>query len=85
MNWRDDAECASWDPELFFPIGTVGPAALQIEQAKAVCRRCPVTSDCLAWAFASGPQVAGVWGGMSEEERRVVILRGGVRDALAMA
>jgi WhiB family redox-sensing transcriptional regulator len=44
---------------------------LQIEQAKAVCRRCPVIQQCLAWALESG-QDAGVWGGLSEDERRAL-------------
>ena len=54
MDWRHDAICRDEDPELFFPIGTSGPALLQVEQAKAVCRRCPVTEDCLTWALESG-------------------------------
>ncbi|GGR85856.1 transcriptional regulator WhiB [Micromonospora fulviviridis] len=78
MDWRHDAVCRDEDPELFFPIGTSGPALLQVEQAKAVCRRCPVTDHCLQWALESG-QDAGVWGGMSEEERRAVKRRGGLR------
>ena len=41
MDWRHRALCRDEDPELFFPIGTTGPAVVQIEQAKAVCRRCP--------------------------------------------
>lgn len=83
MDWRHDAVCREEDPELFFPVGTTGPALLQVEQAKAVCGRCPVADECLAWAFESG-QDAGVWGGMSEDERRAVIRRGGMR-ALAIA
>ena len=69
MDWRHRAACRDEDPELFFPIGTSGPALLQVEQAKAVCRRCSVTDECLQWALETG-QDAGVWGGMSEEERR---------------
>ena len=42
MDWRHRALCRDEDPELFFPIGTTGPALVQIEQAKAVCQRCPV-------------------------------------------
>ena len=42
MYWRDRAACLDEDPELFFPIGNTGPAILQIEEAKAVCRRCEV-------------------------------------------
>ncbi len=78
MDWRHVASCRDEDPELFFPIGTSGPALLQIEQAKAVCRRCPATSECLQWALDSG-QDAGVWGGMSEEERRALKRRGSFR------
>ena len=40
MDWRHRAVCREEDPELFFPIGNTGPALLQIEEAKAVCRRC---------------------------------------------
>ena len=60
-DWRHHALCRDEDPELFFPIGTSGPALLQVEQAKAVCQRCSVTSECLQWALYSG-QDAGVWG-----------------------
>ena len=70
MDWRHEAACRDEDPELFFPIGTTGPAVLQIQEAKAVCRSCSVVDECLEWAFESG-QDAGVWGGMSEDERRL--------------
>src|SRR5918912_700026 len=75
MDWRHHAACRDEDPELFFPIGTSGPAVLQVEQAKAVCRRCTVTDECLQWALETG-QDAGVWGGMSEDERRALKRRG---------
>jgi WhiB family redox-sensing transcriptional regulator len=75
MDWRHAAACRDEDPELFFPVGTTGPALLQVEEAKAVCRRCSVIEDCLAWALESG-QDAGVWGGRSEEERRALVGRG---------
>jgi WhiB family redox-sensing transcriptional regulator len=71
MDWRHRATCRDEDPELFFPIGNTGPALLQIEQAKAVCRRCNVMQECLTWALESG-QDAGVWGGLSEDERRAL-------------
>jgi WhiB family transcriptional regulator, redox-sensing transcriptional regulator len=41
VNWRDDAACRDADPDLFFPIGTTGPALRQIGEAKRVCRTCP--------------------------------------------
>ena len=54
MDWRHRAACLDEDPELFFPIGNTGPALLQIDEAKAVCRRCPVVDTCLKWALESG-------------------------------
>lgn len=67
--WRGEAACRDTDPELFFPLGTTGPALDQLEEAKAVCRGCPAQAPCLEFALATN-QEAGVWGGTSEEERR---------------
>jgi WhiB family redox-sensing transcriptional regulator len=67
-DWRQRA-CRDEDPELFFPVGTSGPALVQTEAAKTVCRRCPIRPQCLSWALTSG-QDAGVWGGLDENERR---------------
>ena len=71
MDWRHLSLCRDEDPELFFPIGTTGPAAYQVEQAKVVCRRCSVVEDCLSWALETA-QESGVWGGTSEDERRAL-------------
>jgi WhiB family redox-sensing transcriptional regulator len=71
MDWRNRSACLDEDPELFFPIGNTGPAILQIEEAKQVCRRCEVREQCLAWALEAG-QDHGVWGGLSEDERRAL-------------
>ncbi len=71
MDWRHKAVCRDEDPELFFPVGNSGPALAQIADAKLVCNRCPVTTECLTWALESG-QDAGVWGGLSEDERRAL-------------
>lgn len=70
-SWRHRAACRDEDPEKFFPIGNTGLALLQIQHAKAVCHRCDVDFECLRWALESG-QDAGVWGGMSEKERRAL-------------
>ena len=70
MDWRHRAACLTEDPELFFPIGNTGPALLQID-ATAVGRRCDVVAPCLKGALEAG-QAAGVWGGMSEDERRAL-------------
>jgi WhiB family transcriptional regulator, redox-sensing transcriptional regulator len=68
MDWSDRAVCLREEPELFFPIGNTGPALMQIDEAKAACNRCPVIDACLRFALASG-QSAGVWGGLTEDER----------------
>ena len=70
-DWRDRAACRDEDPDLFFPIGTAGSALTQIEQAKAVCRRCPVLQECLRWALSTGQDV-GIWGALTPEERRAL-------------
>ncbi|MFF8990333.1 WhiB family transcriptional regulator [Streptomyces sp. NPDC014983] len=70
-NWRDHAACRHEDPELFFPIGTNGPAQVQAERAKAVCGHCPVQQRCLDCALDTG-QGIGVWGGTTELERRAL-------------
>jgi WhiB family transcriptional regulator, redox-sensing transcriptional regulator len=71
MDWRHRAACRDVDPELFFPIGNTGPALMQIDEAKQVCRSCSMVDACLKWALESG-QDAGVWGGLSEDERRAL-------------
>jgi WhiB family redox-sensing transcriptional regulator len=70
-DWRDRAACLSEDPELFFPSGNSDSALAQIEEAKKVCQRCPVSGACLQWALETG-QDFGVWGGQSEDERREI-------------
>ena len=71
MDWVRRARCIGVDPDLFFPTGTTGPAVAQAESAKAVCAMCPVRVQCLEWALATG-QDSGVWGGLSEDERRAL-------------
>ncbi|MGH9094930.1 MAG: WhiB family transcriptional regulator [Acidimicrobiales bacterium] len=68
-DWRDHAACQDTDPDLFFPIGTTGPAIEQIDAAKAVCHECQAQHACLEFALATN-QESGIWGGTSEEERR---------------
>jgi WhiB family redox-sensing transcriptional regulator len=67
-DWRNYAACRDVDPDLFFPLGTSGSSLLQIEEARQICRTCPVSAPCLEWALDSGH--AGVWGGTTEDERR---------------
>jgi WhiB family redox-sensing transcriptional regulator len=70
-DWMDRAACRDVDPELFFPVGTGVLAERQTSRAKAVCRRCPVRSECLRWAQHHS-QDDGVWGGLDPDERRMV-------------
>ncbi len=59
--------CKTMDVELFFPSGTTGPALLQIAAAKAVCRTCDVSLDCL-WEGID--EEYGIRGGVTEQDRR---------------
>lgn len=70
-DWRHYAACAGEDPELFFPVGKTGPAMYQAEEAKAICRKCPVREDCLEWSLENRVDF-GVWGGLDEYERRTI-------------
>lgn len=74
VDWRHRAACQDEDPDLFFPMGDTGPALLQIKEAKAVCCRCRVIEQCLQWALKT-KEAHGVWGGLSESERRVLSRR----------
>lgn len=69
QQWDERAACRDEDPELFQPIGTTGPALLQVEDAKAVCRRCPALELCEAWSLSAAGPDSGVLGAMSAEER----------------
>jgi WhiB family redox-sensing transcriptional regulator len=64
LEWRADALCSSFDPDLWF-----SPGALEHKEAKRICRSCPVRRDCLAYALET-PVDHGVWGGLTERERR---------------
>lgn len=71
-DWRTEAVCSqSAGTKLFFPVGVTGAAEIQIHQAKTVCAECPVRAECLEFAITTN-QEYGVWGGTSEEERRVL-------------
>jgi WhiB family transcriptional regulator, redox-sensing transcriptional regulator len=69
IDWRDMAACRGADTELFFPIGTAGPALRQTDIAKAICHQCEVRVECLDWAMRHGAS-DGIWGGTTETERR---------------
>ena len=68
-DWWKSAACQDADPELFFPVSSVGLSRKDIARAKAVCASCLVRQPCLQFALATH-QTHGVWGGTTEEERR---------------
>ena len=63
--WQRWAACRGADPELFFPQRGEPP-----KPAKKICASCLVRSDCLAYAMTEPFERFGIWGGMSERERR---------------
>jgi WhiB family redox-sensing transcriptional regulator len=64
--WLDDAACASVRTDVFFP--TRGDND-KMRIAKAICAECPVRAECLDYAIRNAEKF-GVWGGLSERERR---------------
>lgn len=62
--WQAYANCMGVDPDLFFP-----ERGASTREAKEVCRGCVVRDECLEFALTNGEKF-GIWGGMSERERR---------------
>jgi len=67
--WRLQALCAETDPEAFFP-----EKGGSTRDAKRVCSGCTVRAECLEFALANDERF-GIWGGLSERERRRIRLR----------
>lgn len=73
--WHDRAKCLAADPSLFFPEKG-GNAYSEAQMAKDVCNGddggpvCSVRAACLDWALSNNERF-GVWGGLSERERRM--------------
>ena len=64
LGWQDRALCAQTDPEAFFP-----EKGGSTREAKKVCLTCEVRDDCLESALMNDERF-GIWGGLSERERR---------------
>lgn len=88
-DWRDSAACRDEDAELWFASDLTGPGARDVQQAKAICGRCPSADACLT--FALNENIGdGIYGGLNEKERaslRRSIRRGrtGAEDVEAKA
>jgi WhiB family transcriptional regulator, redox-sensing transcriptional regulator len=79
-DWKLRGSCGGMDPDIFFPVlvsgpSTSGSAGRRVAAAKRICYACPVISECLTWALRHGEEW-GVWGGLSEHERRRLLARG---------
>jgi WhiB family redox-sensing transcriptional regulator len=66
LEWQERALCAQTDPEAFFP-----EKGGSTREAKRVCLSCEVRVECLKYAVANDERF-GIWGGLSERERRRV-------------
>jgi WhiB family redox-sensing transcriptional regulator len=64
MGWQERALCAQTDPEAFFP-----EKGGSTREAKRVCTGCDVRAECLEYALEHDERF-GIWGGLSERERR---------------
>jgi len=67
--WWRAAACRDAEPELFFPISAAAASNPRVRRAKHICAPCPVRSQCLNYAL-DHRQEQGIWGGLTEEERR---------------
>ncbi|MCL1839096.1 MAG: WhiB family transcriptional regulator [Propionibacteriaceae bacterium] len=64
LGWQERSLCAETDPEAFFP-----EKGGSTREAKRVCSSCEVSSECLDYALLHDERF-GIWGGLSERERR---------------
>lgn len=71
LEWQERALCAQTDPEAFFP-----EKGGSTREAKKVCLVCEVRAECLEYALENDERF-GIWGGMSERERRKLRKRAG--------
>src|SRR5690606_31603910 len=67
-DWTSRAACRGVDPDALFVQGAAQ------NRAKLICRGCPVRTECLADALDNRIEF-GVWGGMTERERRALLRR----------
>ena len=71
QSWQEQALCAETDPEAFFP-----EKGGSTREAKKICTGCEVRTECLEYALANDERF-GIWGGLSERERRRLRRRAG--------
>jgi len=80
---KGDPACSQVDPEMFFPEEEELPNGRLVavykyqKQAVDICRSCPLIADCLTYAIRNGE--VGIWGGMTENQRRRLKQRTGIK------
>jgi len=75
--WQDDAACRGADATLFFAPNYFEKKQNKLAreaEAKQMCARCEVRSDCLEYALRVREN-HGIWGGLNEMERRALLRR----------
>tara|TARA_R100000278_G_C5361113_1_gene125411 strand:+ start:260 stop:565 length:306 start_codon:yes stop_codon:yes gene_type:complete len=71
-SWKNKGACVGVEQDIFFP-----ERGSSTRLAKAVCRRCEVQEECLEYAVNNGEKF-GIWGGLSERERRAIRKKRGI-------
>lgn len=66
LSWQDQSSCRGADADLFFP-----ERGASTRKAKAICNACDVQAECLEFAIQQSEKF-GIWGGLSERERRKI-------------
>lgn len=77
--WMDQARCRDYDPEVFFVKG-----AAESRPAQRVCQRCEVRELCLEYALEQRIDF-GIWGGLTERQRRRLLRRQGLEPAATVS
>ncbi len=74
--WQYEGSCNNYDPEIFYLPYNIRMSQKReyISRAKAICAECPVAEQCREFALTT-EQEFGIWGGLSEDERRKVLAR----------
>lgn len=73
-SWMNDGACNGEDPTLWQPIGESSAFADQIEEARGICRACPVEALCREYALETR-QPSGIWGSLAERDREMELRR----------
>lgn len=82
--WQEQGNCVGVDTNIFFPESNLRGKnkAQAYAKAKSYCKGCPVVSECLEFALKI-EEPFGVYGGLTEDERRVILRRKGTARGIA--